>query len=174
MSEKRRMPDMEVEIGLGGLGGLFKGVGGLLDLVSKMVEEGKEVETGSGEKEILGGKGKAVYGFSIRAGLGGKPIVESFGNVRSTESGPVVAEVREPLVDVFDEGDEIRVVAELPGVEEKDVTVEVKDDILTLNAENRERKYHKEVLLPSAVMSQALEQSYRNGILVMKLKKRLG
>jgi len=104
-------------------------------------------------------------------GLGGKPVIESFGNVRSTPSGPVVAEVREPMVDIFDEGDEIRVIAELPGVDEKGIQVEVKDDILTLTAQGAERKYQKEVLLPSPVKPQ-VHQSYRNGILEIKLKKR--
>ena len=166
-----RQPRQGIEVEIG-LGGLFKGVSGLLDLVSKMLEEGREEVTRVGEKEVLGGKGKAVYGFSIRVGLGGKPVIESFGNVRATEAGPVVTEVREPLVDVFDEGDTVRVVAELAGVEEKDIRVEVKDDILTLTAEARDRKYSKEVLLPSPAHPQVQERSYRNGILELKLKKR--
>lgn len=173
MVERRRKlgEGIEVEVGLGGLGGILKGIGGLFDLVTRMAEEGKDEETRSGEREILGGKGKAVYGFSVRVGLGGKPVIESFGNVRETEAGPVVAEVREPLVDVFDEGDQVRVIAEVPGVEEKDIQVEVKEDILTLSAQARDRKYYKEVLLPSPVKPQVLGQSYQNGVLELKLLK---
>ena len=170
MRQRRKKPEEGIEIEAG-LGGLFKGISGLFDLVSEMAQEGKEEVTRSGEKDILGGKGKALYGFSVRMGLGVKPVIESFGNVRSTPSGPVVAEVREPMVDIFDEGDEIRVIAELPGVDEKGIQVEVKDDILTLTAQGAERKYQKEVLLPSPVKPQ-VHQSYRNGILEIKLKKR--
>lgn len=154
-----------------GLGGLFKGMGSLFDLIDKMAEEGKSEEVQAGEKDVLGGKGKAVYGFSVRVGLGGKPVVESFGNIRATETGAVVAEVREPLVDVFDEENEIRIIAEIPGVEEKNIKVEVKDDILTISAEAGERKYQKEVLLPHAVEQQITGRSYRNGVLELKLRK---
>lgn len=163
---KKGKADIEV-----GLGGLFKGMGSLFDYLDKMAEEGKTEEARSGEKDVLGGKGKAVYGFSVRVGLGGKPVVESFGNVRTKEAGAVVAEVREPLVDVFDEGDEIRILAEIPGVDEKQIKVEVRDDILTLSAEASERKYQKEILLAHRVEPQIRGRSYRNGVLELKLKK---
>lgn len=168
MAEDRRKPAEGVALGLGSL---FKGLGGLLDLVSKMAEEGSEEEARSGEVD-LGGKAKAVYGISVRLGLGGKPVIEQFGNVVTTETGPEVAEVREPLVDVFDEGDHIVVIAELPGVEADDVQVEVKDDILSLAAEGKYRKYSKEVLLPAPVEAETLERSYKNGILEIRMGKR--
>lgn len=166
--KKSKKGKVDVELGLGGL---FKGMGSLFDLIDRMAEEGKKEEVQTGEKDIMGGKGKAVYGFSLRVGLGGKPVIESFGNVRTTEAGAVVAEVREPLVDIFDEGDEIRVIAEIPGVEEKNIKVEVKDDILTLSVEAGERKYQKEVLLPHAVKPQVTGRAYRNGVLELKLGK---
>lgn len=169
MSKRRKEPREEIEFSLGGL---FKGLGGLFDLVSKMAEEGKEEYSRSGEVEALGGKMKGVYGFSIKMGLGGKPVIEQFGNIRATEEGTVVAEVREPLVDVLDEGERVVVIAELPGVEEKDIHLEVKDDILELTAEASDRKYSKEVLLPSPVDADSIESSYKNGILEIKLRKR--
>ncbi len=170
MGKGKEKPGEDIEIGLGGL---FKGIGGLFGLVSRMIdEEGKEEYSRSGESEVLGGKGKAVYGFSVKVGLGGKPVIEQFGNVRATEKGAEVEEVREPMVDVLDEGDHLAVIAELPGVDEKDIHVEVKEDILELKAETRDRKYSKEVLLPSPVDASTLQSSYKNGILEIKLKKR--
>lgn len=166
---KKRKPGEGIEFSLGGL---FRGIGSLFDLISKMAEEGKEEYRRTGEVEALGGKAKAVYGFSIKLGLGGKPIIEQFGNIKATEEGTVVAEVREPLVDVLDEGDWVVVLAELPGVEEKDIHLEVKDDVLELTAEARDRKYSKEVLLPSEVEGNTVESSYKNGILEVKLMKR--
>ena len=154
-----------------GLGGLFKGMGGLLDLVSKMAADGKEEQTMSGESEALGGKAKAVYGISIRLGLGGKPVIEQFGNVRATETGAEVAEVREPLVDVMDEGDRLVVIAELPGVEADDIQVDIKDDVLILSAEGKHRKYSKEILLPALVEAEAMERSFKNGILEIRLNR---
>ncbi|KPJ51960.1 MAG: hypothetical protein AMJ37_03830 [Dehalococcoidia bacterium DG_18] len=155
-----------------GLGGLFKGIGNLLDLVSKMAEEGTEEFSRTGDIKGLGDKIKGVYGFSVKVGLGGKPVIEQFGNIKATDKGAVVAEVREPIVDVFDEEDSVLILAELPGVEESDIYVEVSDDILNLTAEGKDRKYSKEVLLPSAVDANTMESSYKNGVLEMKLTKK--
>src|SRR3989304_194187 len=77
MTEKGKRSGERIEVGLGGL---FKGIGGLFDLVSKMAEEGKEEETRSGEIEGLGGKMKGVYGISVKLELGGQPVIEQFGN----------------------------------------------------------------------------------------------
>ncbi len=155
-----------------GLGGLFKGLGSLFDLVSRMAEEGQDEYTRTGEISGLGGKATGVYGFSVKMGRGGTPTIEQFGNIKATEKGPVVAEVREPMVDVFDEGEKLVVIVELPGVEEDDIHLEVKDDILDLAAETKHTKYSKEILLPSPVDAGAMESTYKNGILEITFKKR--
>ncbi len=166
---RERPSEGQANIGLG-FGELFKGLGSFLDLVGEMAKEGKSEM--SRTQEIHGPSGvRGVYGFSVKMGLGGKPVVESFGNVHSTERGPEVAEVREPLVDVFDEGDHVLVVAELPGVAEGGIRVEVKDDILALSAEGRDRKYAKELLLPATVDPASLRQSFQNGVLEVRLSK---
>lgn len=169
MSERRDKPGEGIGISIGGL---FKGLGSLFDLVSKMVEEGKEEYTSSGEVEALGGKVKGVYGFSVRMGSGAKPVIEQFGNIQASEKGAVVTEVREPLVDVLDEGNRFVIIAELPGVEADDIHIEVKEDILELTAEVKDRKYSKEILLPLPVDADKMESFYRNGILEIKLLKK--
>jgi HSP20 family protein len=169
MAEEKRKGSGEFQFGFGSL---FKGIGNLFDLVSRMAEEGKEEYTHTGEIRGLGDKAKGVYGFSVKIGLGGKPVIEQFGNIKATERGAVVDEVREPIVDVFDEGEKLVVIAELPGVEERDIHLEAKDDILILSAEARDRKYSKEVLLPSSVDADSMESTYKNGILEIKLRKK--
>jgi HSP20 family protein len=169
MAEREEKENIEIDFGMGKIsfGGLFKGIGNLIDLASKLSEEGAE------KKGEIGGlpKGaKGVYGFSIKT-LAGKPVVESFGNVRETAKGPVVEEVREPIVDVFDEEDHILVIAELPGVSEDEIKVEVTGDILNLTASDKDRKYAKEILLPSKVKSDSMKTSYKNGILEVTLGK---
>ena len=99
-----------------GFGGLFKGISNLLDLVGNLAEAGENMNRTGEFKVGDNEKMQGVYGFSIRTGLGGMPKVESFGNIRESDAGPVVADTREPIVDVFDEGDKMLVVAELPGV----------------------------------------------------------
>lgn len=169
MSQRREKPGEGIGFSVGGL---FKGLGSLFDLVSKMVDEGEEEYARSGEVEAMGGKVKGVYGFSVRMGAGGKPVLEQFGNIQATEKGAVVTEVREPLVDVLDEGDRLVIIAELPGVEAEDIHIEVKEDILELTAEATDRRYSKELLLPSPVDADTMESSCRNGILEIKLRKK--
>lgn len=170
MSNKKRDQDSHVDFGFGNV---FKGIGSFLDLLSNMVEEGKEEITqtkefrGKGELKDI----KGVYGFSVKFGLGGTPAVETFGNIRETEAGPKVEEIREPLADVFDEGDVILVIGELPGVEEDDIHLELKDDILSISAEGEDRQYSKEVMLPSPVKADSMSKSYKNGILEVKFLK---
>lgn len=158
-------------LGMGGLGGIFGGIGSLIESLSKMAEEGKIV-TREGEIKGLGDKVKGVYGFTVRTLATGESKVEPFGNIKKTPKGPVVEEVREAIVDVFDEKDHILVVAELPGVEEEDIHTEIKGDILTISAERGDRKYSKEVLLPSLVDEKSLTSTHKNGILEIKLMKK--
>lgn len=171
--KKKRETKEEVKVSFDlGFGGLFKGLGDFIDLLGDMIETGEEEVTRSGEFRVkgLGDKAKGVYGFSVRTGIGGIPQVERFGNIRSTEKGPVVAEVREPLVDVFDEEQEIVIVAELPGVGEEEVHIEIQDDILSLETTGQ-RKYAKEILLPEPVDVETLQKAYKNGILELRLAK---
>lgn len=156
-----------------GLGGIFKGLGSLLELAEKLAEEAPAELKREGRVGGAGEKGlTAVYGFTLRVGGEGRPTVEAFGNVREEAGkGPVVDEVREPMVDVFDEGDVLVVVAEMPGVAEEDISYEVHGDVLTLSGETGDRKYHKEMLLPASVDGARVSRSHRNGILELKLWK---
>lgn len=168
---RRRRGHEEVVLDLG-LGGLFKGIGTFIDLLSEMAQAGaSEVrKTGTFRVKDLGEGARGVYGFSVRMGIGGVPHVEPFGNIRATEKGPTVAEVREPLVDVFDEDDAVLVVAELPGVAEEEIRADVHDDILRLQTTG-ERKYAKEVVLPASVQTDPSQRFYRHGILELRYRK---
>ena len=181
MSDKEKKEEkkgIEVDFGLGkislgGLGGIFEGVGNLIDLASKLSEQAKEIKE-EGEIKGLGGKVKGVYGFSIKTLAGRKPVVETFGNIKRKKEGPVIEEVREPIVDVLKEENFIRVITELPGVSKEDVKIKIDKDILNLSAEKGERKYAKEILLPFSVKEDPVEFSFKNGILELKLKKKEG
>lgn len=175
MPEKKKPEEEKEGINIDlGLGGIFKGLGDIIDLATKMAEEGKSVITKTGEIEGLGGKAKGIFGVSVRTLAGGETRIEPFGNIHKvTEKGPVVEDVREPIIDVFEEADYVQVVAELPGVEEKDIKYELtKDTILTISSPNADRKYNKEVFLPCSVDMEKMESKYKNGILELKLTKK--
>lgn len=169
---EKKEEGVEIDFGMGkvSFGGLFKGLGTLIDLAATAAEKGEEIRK-MGEIKGLPKEAKGVYGFTVRT-LGGAPIVESFGNIRDTARGPVVEEVREPMVDVFDEKDHIMVVAEMPGVGKEHIHVDVKGNTMVLKADNKDRKYMKEVSLPSAVDPATLKFSYKNGILEVKVSKK--
>jgi len=169
MAKKEESNNIEIDFGMGKIrfGGMFKGIGNLIDLVSKLSEEGIEKK---GEIKGLPKEVRGVYGFSLRT-LAGKPVIETFGNIRETAKGPVVEEVREPMVDIFDEEDHILVVVELPGVSEDKIKIELARDILNLTATDKNRKYAKEILLPSKIKPNSLKTSYKNGILEITLEK---
>ncbi len=124
--------------------------------------------------------GPFIYGYSMSVGPDGKPVVREFGNVKpSMRPGafgmplPSIepTETREPLVDTFIEGDHVKVVAELPGVEKPDITLESTEDSLTLRVDKPQRKYYKEVDLPAKVDPNTANASYNNGVLEVTLKQ---
>ncbi|MEB3860461.1 MAG: Hsp20/alpha crystallin family protein [Desulfurococcales archaeon] len=116
-------------------------------------------------------KGPIYYGVRITIGPDGVPRVEEFGNVKRGRRGrPLITEEIEPLVDVIEHGDEVWVVAELPGVDKEKIKVKAQEKKLVIKAENG-RKYYKEVDLPAKVDPKSARASYRNGVLEVKLKK---
>ncbi len=115
--------------------------------------------------------GPYVYGFSISIGPDGKPVIREFGNVRPTRFGPRFVEEREPLVDVYEEDDEIVVVAELPGVEKEDIDLNATERELVISVDTEKRKYYKRLELPAEVDPKSAKASYKNGVLEVRLKK---
>lgn len=175
-------PNFKVGGSLGGAaGGLPFSLDGLFGLLGNMVEQLNDVaehaEKGTFSKEGefnvkgLGEKGRGIYGVSVKMGLGGEPAVQTFGNIHPTKKGsPEVSDVREPLVDVFDEGDEVLVIAEMPGVDEKDISVKVTGAELKIITKG-EFQYAKEVELPVKVKQKPLRKTYRNGLLELRFAK---
>lgn len=158
-----------------GIGGIFRGLGDVVDLLSTLAERastlGPELQR---QGQVGDDRGlKAVYGFSLRVGgPGGEPTIQHFGNVKEDdERGATVDEEREPMVDIFDEDGHIQLIAELPGVDEADIRFEVRHDVLELSANHGDRRYHKELLLPSAVSREGSSTSFNNGIFELTLPK---
>ena len=78
---------------------------------------------------------------------------------------------KEALLDIFDEGDHIDVVAELMAVAEKDINISVTKDWLTISANRPDRSYHEEVALPAEIDSNKYTTTYGNNVLVVRLEK---
>ncbi len=113
-----------------------------------------------------------IYGFRISIGPDGKPKIEEFGNVRRGRLRPVISEEVEPLVDVIEENDTIKVVAEMPGVEKEKIKLKAVGRKLIIRGSNERKTYYKEVELPAEVDMGSAKATYRNGVLEITLKKK--
>ncbi|KAA6184635.1 Hsp20/alpha crystallin family protein [Thiohalocapsa marina] len=98
------------------------------------------------------------------------------------------AEVRLPRVDLVDHETELLVRAELPGIDKKDLHIDLSGDMLTIRGERRheekteeENYYHAEIArgsfcrtmrLPVEVAGDKVEATFDKGLLEIRLPKR--
>jgi HSP20 family protein len=68
-------------------------------------------------------------------------------------------------LDVYEDDDQLRVVADIPGVAKEEIDLKCDGDVLTLDAAGQAREYHERVRLPAAVDEHSAQASYNNGIL---------
>lgn len=159
-----------------GFAAIFKNFGELVERIESLSNvssegEGTKFSWGDSDNPVEG-----VFGFTIktgaRAGPGRRVRVEPFGNIRrDTEAQSTrVTEIREPMTDVFEEGDHLLVVAEMPGVAANEIEVEIHGDVLLLSTENTRRKYRKELILPHPCATPAESLTCNNGIVEIKLR----
>jgi HSP20 family protein len=90
-----------------------------------------------------------------------------------------------PNVDIVDRDKDVRVTAELPGLEEKDVELHVEDNVLTIRGEKHtevddsERRYsersygrfERRIALPAEIDEDRANATFRNGVLTVTLPK---
>jgi HSP20 family protein len=121
--------------------------------------------------------GPFVYGYSVKIGPDGKPVIREFGNIkpgpgREGEPPLNLQERREPLIDLIEEDEKLKVVAELPGVSKEEIKLYVTSDTLTIDVDTPERRYHKELDLPFEIVEKSAKSSYLNGVLETILTKK--
>ena len=167
-------PERSTEFGLGGLLGKL---GGFIEKLGELAETGEQLSK-SGEINGLdpSGKLRGVYGLSIKTGLGEQGQhelkVEPFGNIHRQPTGErTKKDLREPIVDVFEEADHVLVLAEIPGVSKKNVQLKLDDDRLTLTAEHGNAAYWKKVTLPQKFSADKMRWECTNGILKIRLDR---
>lgn len=119
---------------------------------------------------------------SIFGGRALRPFSWPFGDTGLMPSGFI-----SPKVDVIDGDKDIRVRAEIPGIDKKDVDINVSDRVLTIKAEHsteekeeKENYYRREiskgsfsrsVMLPEAVDIEKADAQFKDGILEITLPK---
>lgn len=99
---------------------------------------------------------------------------------------PEIEEVT-PTVDVFEEGDDVVVKAELPGMGKEDIDVKVTDDLITISGEKKkeekvekknyyrmERSYGsftRSLRLPTEVQTEKATAKFKDGVLEVRIPK---
>ncbi len=151
---------------------LFRQIEEMMDRMMNDMNQGTLFDSEAFEEMLRNSEGTNpfVFGFSMKVGPDGKPIIQRFGNPPIDE-GAESASSLEPLVDVVEENDEIIVVAEVPGVEKDEIKVRIKGTALTIHADNSQRPYHKVIELPTKVKKEEAKSAIRNGVLEVRLKK---
>jgi HSP20 family protein len=161
------------------LGGILGGLGGLIEKLGELAEAGEKLSQ-SGEFKDAGGKLRGVYGIHVKTALGKRGEqelrVEPFGNVRPPPRGypagePPEEDLREPLVDIYEEKDHLLVLVELPGVDKDNVTLELAEDRLNLSAQRGKTSYRKEIALPERFSQKNMHWDCKNGILQIRLRR---
>jgi HSP20 family protein len=145
------------------------------EIMAEMDEEFRRLEREfmRGISKESGDNGPYIYGVKISVGPDGTPKIEEFGNVKKMQGKPIVSDQIEPLVDVLEKGDDIKVVAEVPGISKDDVKLKIVGQKLVLfTSDSAPKKYYAEVELPSEVDENSAKASYKNGIVEITLKKK--
>ena len=103
-------------------------------------------------------------------GPDGKPVVREYGNVKPALLP--TSDVREPFVDVLVDDKEkvLKLVAEMPGVEKKDIKIVVEGRTVNLDAEHGEKKYSAKVPIKQKVDEDSVKATYANGVLEVRFK----
>jgi len=158
-------------------------IGGIVESLREMVKrlgslaeaagEANPSASSTGEKRFDTplGEGRMVFGWNIRFGQDGVSKAEPFGNVHPGAKSPEPDAPRQPIVDVFEEPNDLVVVAEVPGLEAADIEASVtQDGALSIEAKGA-RRYSRIVPLPAPVDPASIRISCRNGILELRLAR---
>lgn len=136
----------------------------------------KEYDTPEGGK--VRQVGPIVYGYSMTIGPDGKPKIREFGNIKSPMSGmgtfeqPSLSAEREPLIDISSTDNEVKIVAEMPGISKDKIRIDAYDQYVEIKSEDPNRKYHKKIEVPEDIDINSARSNYNNGVLEINFKKK--
>jgi len=74
-----------------------------------------------------------------------------------------------PPVDVVEEGGEIRISTELPGVKPEDLKISVEGTVLSIHAQKQEARATRAFTLPTTVDAEGIKATYEHGVLTVVL-----
>lgn len=147
------------------LGELIPGLGGLVNGLKK--SEAFRERLNAIDREIEA----SLRSQPLKRKEEGQPSFQSgFSQRTMSQAKREVIVSKEPSVDVFDEETCLRVLAELPGIEEEDIKVSLNETRLVISTDTPSHKYYKEVTLPYAPRGR-VHKLYQKGVLELTFSK---
>ena len=114
-------------------------------------------------------------------------LEDFMGEFPETVTTPRLAGIKEPLLDMYEDENEIIVTMELPGINKEDIKLRIRDNVLEISAdvkredkykdknvlrmERRATKFYRRIVLPAQVDTKKAKATYNNGILEVRLPK---
>jgi HSP20 family protein len=120
-------------------------------------------------------------------GFGRFPLSRSLFNAEPMLRYESAVGLSAPAVDVIEKDEEFQITAELPGLDEKDIDVNLADDVLSIRGEKKEEReekaknYHlserrygsfqRTFQLPSGIDAEKIAANFQKGVLTVTLPK---
>jgi len=137
---------------------LLKGLREFIRALDELAQ--KEVVEKRGKGKLMGAD--VTYSYTVRYLSPARP------------RAPPAGGVEKPLVDVFDRGDHIVVVALIPNVKEEDLKFRIEGDTLEITSNKAGTKILKKVSIPNdSEVDKILDASFKNGVIEIRLRKKL-
>jgi HSP20 family protein len=136
----------------------------------EMAEFGEAMKSGKlrGEWNIRPIEGPGVKGYVAQRQF-------RFGSEPNEPNMPLAVpkkeldEAREPLVDVFEDNDAVKLYIELPGVEKDDIQL----NVVGGHAEVKAKSFYKQIALPTRdIEADKVSANYKNGVLQVTIPKK--
>ena len=139
-------------------------------------------------QEKLKKEGKVYWGMESYVGpeTNYKPKTRFWGNIEPPKSLGLKGkshlprlfgsgkemDIREPYVDVMDEHDHIKIIAEMPGIKKDDIKLKAtKTGDIHITAKGDNYKYEKDLQLDVEIDPNTIKANYNNGVLEIQIKK---
>jgi len=115
-------------------------------------------------------------------------IERGFGSLTGPEVAGLLDRTTSPAIDVVETQGEYLVIADLPGVDRKEIELSVTGSLLSIKGEKREEKgserrrifrketwagsFHRTIDLPAAMDPSKIEAELKDGVLTVRISKR--
>ena len=113
--------------------------------------------------------GGFTLGMAVVKALDIKPMKRQSQVLKEQPSLTAAPLVISPLVDVLVEEDRVTVLANMPGLEPRDMKIEVSEQEVVISAEYMDMKFYRQTALPVRVKPKVENLLYRNGVLSFTL-----